>query len=500
MSAVNFRRFFITLAVLFLLPNLSHAATAEETAKSYFDEGMEMNKLRRFDEAIEKLTKAVRLRPDSHKYHQGLFITYLSTQRGIKAIEVYKGLVREFPKSGVVHYWLGRLYLQSGSLNEAAREFKESTRLAPKDDHPWISLGHVYWRMGKDAEALPAYLEANRLAPNVASVHGGLGNIYLKQKQWEKARKEFEEALRLDPSTTEIRYNLSLIYEKNGRIDQAVQEWEKILEDDPNETVARERLARFYYKTEKFADAVREYGMLSQLRQSSPEVYLALGESQIMWAAALEDSGERAQLLDEAAESFQHVLKFDPKNEEAGRYLDRLRSKQPAAGPGGASAETVYDCNAPENKDQPTTIEFVLAKKAQNSTAEIKEVFRSNHPTTKVRVRIFPFLDPPANIGIGKCVAADQARKAIGEAMKYYGKLDRLIRQDVLPHHWVKIGSTDVAELAWTPVGPDDLTRLSDPALTTEQFQDLYRQLAAPKEKKLPFGMGTEKIQEEPKK
>ncbi|HEY5593846.1 MAG TPA: tetratricopeptide repeat protein, partial [Nitrospiria bacterium] len=328
-----------------------------------------------------------------------------------------------------------------------------------------------------------------------ASVHGGMGTIYLKQKKWDKARKEFEEALRLDPSTTEIRYNLSLIYEKQGRIDQAVKEWKKILEDDPNETGPLERLARYYYRTKNYADAVRKYTMLSQLRQSAPEVYLALGESQIMWAAALTDAGERAKLMDEAAESFQHVLKFDPKNEAAKKYLDRLRSKQPAAGPGGASAETVYDCNAPENKDQPTTIEFVLAKKAQNSTAEIKEVFRSNHPTTKVRVRIFPFLDPPTNIGIGKCVAADQARKAIGEAVKYYGKLDRLIRQDVLPHHWVKIGSTDVAELAWTPVAPDDLTRLSDPALTTGQFQDLYRQLAAPKEKQLPFGMGSEKLE-----
>ena len=171
-----------------------------------------------------------------------------------------------------------------------------------------------------------------------------------------------------------------------------------------------------------------------------------------------------------------------------------------AAGPGGSSAETVYDCNAPENRDQPTTIEFVLAKRAQNSTAEIKEAFRTLNPTTKIRIRIFPFLDPPTNIGIGKCVGAEEARLAIRKSVQFYGKLDRLIRQDILPHHWIKIGSTDVAELAWTPVGPDDLTRLTDPALSTEQFQDLYRQLAAPKEKKLPFGMGSEMIEPEPQK
>ncbi len=173
-----------------------------------------------------------------------------------------------------------------------------------------------------------------------------------------------------------------------------------------------------------------------------------------------------------------------------------LVSNPPAALP----ADVVYDCHAKENRDQPTTIEIVLSQKWKAQAEEIKRALIADSTAVKVRVRIFPFLDPPANIGIGKCVAAEDARRAIREAIKYYGKLDRVIRQDILPHHWIKIGSTDIAELAWIPVIPDDLTRLTDPALSTEQFQNLYRQLAMPKEKKLPFGMGTEKIEEVPQK
>ncbi len=161
-------------------------------------------------------------------------------------------------------------------------------------------------------------------------------------------------------------------------------------------------------------------------------------------------------------------------------------------------AEVVYDCRAKENRDQPTTIEVVLSQRWKARAEEVKRTLMADSEAVKVRVRIFPFLDPPTNIGIGKCVTAEDARRAIREAINYYGKLDRVIRQDILPHHWIKIGSTDVAELAWTPVAPDDLTRLSDPALSTEQFQTLYRQLAAPKEKKLPFGMGSQKLEGPP--
>ncbi len=165
---------------------------------------------------------------------------------------------------------------------------------------------------------------------------------------------------------------------------------------------------------------------------------------------------------------------------------------------GDLSAGMVYDCQAKENRDQPTTIEIVLSKKWRDHVDEVKRALASDSDGVKVRLKFYPVVDPPTNIGIGKCVPADVARRAIQEAIHYSGKIDRLIRQDILPHHWIKIGSTDTAELAWTPVRQDDLARLADPSLSNEQFQELYRSLAEPKERHLPFGMGSQPIQEAP--
>jgi len=162
------------------------------------------------------------------------------------------------------------------------------------------------------------------------------------------------------------------------------------------------------------------------------------------------------------------------------------------------SADAVYDCQAKENRAKPTTVEFVLSKKWKGQAEQVTQEFSLGRNDIKVRIKFYPIGDPPTNIGIGKCVTAEYGRLAIREAVKYYGKLDRLIRQDILPHHWVKIGSTDTAELAWVSIGPDDLARLSDPSLSTEKFQDLYRQLSTPKERKRPFGMGSEKIEGNP--
>jgi cytochrome c-type biogenesis protein CcmH/NrfG len=313
--------------VVLLAVSAAQGTTSEEEAKAYFEAGTELNKQQRYDEALTKFSQAIHLSLENNKYHQSYFFTSLALRRGLKAIEEYKQLAAQHPDSPTVHYWLGRLYLQSQSLDDAAREFRNASKLAPQDDHAWISLGHVYYRQGKDAEAMAAYQTANKLAPNVAAVHAGLGNLYLKKKDYPKAQKELEEALRLDESLTEARFNLSLTYEKRGETEKAVKEWQRILEDDPNESGARERLARYYFHTKRYDEAVQEYSMLSQLRPDSPEVFLALGEAQVMSGSVSSDQDERNHLKHAAIEAFQRTLELDPGNIQAREYLDRLDSQ-----------------------------------------------------------------------------------------------------------------------------------------------------------------------------
>jgi hypothetical protein len=155
-------------------------------------------------------------------------------------------------------------------------------------------------------------------------------------------------------------------------------------------------------------------------------------------------------------------------------------------------------CAVKESAEQAATVEFVLSKKYKDRAEEVTRLLNTAGEPVRVRIRLFPFLDPPSNLGIGKCVSAEVGRAAIRAATTQGTGVTRLIRQDILPHHWVKVGSTDTAELAWITVSADDLKRLADPALTTEAFQTLYRELAAPKERKLPFGMGSIPLDQKP--
>jgi tetratricopeptide (TPR) repeat protein len=307
-------------------------ASLKAAAEAAFQQGNELNKQQQLDAALEQFSRAVTWSPETHRYHQALVLMFVAMRRGPQAIQFYKELIQRNPKSGVVHYWLGRLYMERQSLDDAAREFDLARQLAPQDEHGVISLGHVYLRQGKEEEALAAYLKANELAPRVAAVHAGLGTIYFHRKADDKAEAEYNDALMIDPSLTEARYNLSLIYERRKEWEKAVKQWKQLLEDDPNESQARERLARYYMSAGQYAEAVNEYTMLSEVRQASPEVFLALGEAQVLLASTLPNVAEQRQLKDAAVEAFQRVIELDPSNTQARRYLDQL-NRGPSAAP-----------------------------------------------------------------------------------------------------------------------------------------------------------------------
>lgn len=136
-----------------------------------------------------------------------------------------------------------------------------------------------------------------------------------------------------------------------------------------------------------------------------------------------------------------------------------------------------------------TTIELNLAKHAKAQAGELKHTLQAGPAPLNVRIEFTPLANPPTNIGIGRCVEADVARHAIRAAQSHGIGIDRLVFQEILPHRWILFGTTQVAELSWTPVTPVELDQLTDPTLSTDEFQTLYRTLATPKERKRPFGL-----------
>lgn len=122
-------------------------------------------------------------------------------------------------------------------------------------------------------------------------------------------------------------------------------------------------------------------------------------------------------------------------------------------------------------------VELALAADRKGDLPSIKEEFAAVG-VTKVRAQIYRAGRPPTNIAIGPAVPASIARLAFRLAQDYNGGVTLLLPEERLAPHYVGFGSSIFDELFQYPVSQDDVARLTDPTLTTEQFHALYRQLA----------------------
>ena len=140
----------------------------------------------------------------------------------------------------------------------------------------------------------------------------------------------------------------------------------------------------------------------------------------------------------------------------------------------------VYKPNCDTNKTTVCTIELWLAHKHKKKNREIRKFLKSKH--LKVLRHTIQYWKPkgghpPTNIAIGSMVSASDARLMIDIAIKYNDKIDRLILRPLNPPNYVAIATSAWDEQSEVLINPEDLEKLRDPKLNTEQFQTLYAEL-----------------------
>tara|TARA_B110000438_G_scaffold22611_1_gene20459 strand:+ start:359 stop:943 length:585 start_codon:yes stop_codon:yes gene_type:complete len=126
------------------------------------------------------------------------------------------------------------------------------------------------------------------------------------------------------------------------------------------------------------------------------------------------------------------------------------------------------------------TIEIWLSHKHKKQKKQIKGYLKSK--SLKVLNHTIQIWrrgngHPPTNIAIGSAISAKDARMAIDIALKYNDKVDTLILRPLNPPNYVAIATSAWDEDSEVSIKPEELAKLRDPQLTTEEFHSLYYEL-----------------------
>lgn len=183
-----------------------------------------------------------------------------------------------------------------------------------------------------------------------------LATIYYDQGKFNKAINTFKKALEMEPSYTDAAIGLSIILNDIGRYDEARQVFEKARNQldaqkqtstpDLNRMFSEKHaeMADLYLQHHRFEESAEQYTKAISLASEKADLTLRLAECYLQ--AGLKDkairelkallaaeprlSAPRLKLglilynshhIAEAVDQWENVLRFEPKNQDAERYL-----------------------------------------------------------------------------------------------------------------------------------------------------------------------------------
>jgi Tfp pilus assembly protein PilF len=183
---------------------------------------------RRFDAAIEELTKSLALDP-----------------KQLSAIRL-----------------LGLTYQLTGKLGEAEGVFQEACRLSPKDGESWFYLGRVYYLRNFFDKALKALETAARYSPNDARIHECRALAFEATGDSAGAQREYEQAIRFMrvkegvAATPYLNYGAFLL--KLDRLEESERLLARAVEAMPRSRQAHFELGKLYFQADRFDAALKE--------------------------------------------------------------------------------------------------------------------------------------------------------------------------------------------------------------------------------------------------
>lgn len=195
--------------------------------------------LERTDEAVKRLNKLAKLRPDLPDPHLHLGDVYRRMEKYPQAAKAYSAAIKRV-KEPQAHHW--SLYYARGIAFERAKRWKDSEKdllkaLDLRPDQPYVLnyLGYTWIDQGQQIDrATDMIKKAVSLAPNDGFIADSLGWAYYRQDQFDKAVVELERAVELRPQDPVINDHLGDAYWKVGRKLEAQFQWKRSLSLDPD--------------------------------------------------------------------------------------------------------------------------------------------------------------------------------------------------------------------------------------------------------------------------
>lgn len=285
-----------------------------------------------------------------------------------QAISRIDRVIDQNPGNSVLLYERSLILLDASRIERAEAELKKLVRNSPDFYDAQRLLGRVLLdrsggQAGKVEDALVHLQAAFRLNPDDIGTGMTIAQILVSTSRVEEAEKVLSSILEQTPDNRAVNYNYAQVLTKLGRGTESRPYLERVVTADPTYAPAVSQLLDLYQRQSEWAKAA---ALLEPLVEDQP-LNVDLQKQQAFYYL-------RAGMSEKARDSFEALIKTDPKDERSVFYLaEALNDLDDFSG-----AETIYRKLIEKNPaDAELLISFALNQMAQHRLDDAAQTFNT---------------------------------------------------------------------------------------------------------------------------
>ena len=200
------------------------------------------------------------------------------------------------------------------------QQVDETPRERSDDISAMMTRAEVLANKGKIEQAIQQYRRILERQPRHATATGSLGRMFFRLGAQETALEHYNRALGNDPGHLETLVDRAELFVEMGQYEDARTDLLRVLEYDPYSYRACYLLGVLYITIGTYDAAIRVLSRALDVNRTKAEVHLQLGKAYC-----------HVEKHTEAIEHFEALLRHDPRNEHAYRYLGTIYDKNKQA-------------------------------------------------------------------------------------------------------------------------------------------------------------------------
>ncbi len=204
-----------------------------EIAMLLGSQGLALQQLRRFDEAIAVFSEAIELAPEEPVRHVLLIQGYSAANKHKEALAAAEKARAKFPQDTTVLYQLGAALDHAGRDAESEKMFRDVIARDPLDAGALNYLGYMLAEHGRSLDEAASLIQrALKIEPGNPSYLDSLGWAYVQQGKLDLADAPLTSAAEQLPKNSVIQDHLGDLRLKQGRHADAIAAWQRALAGD----------------------------------------------------------------------------------------------------------------------------------------------------------------------------------------------------------------------------------------------------------------------------